>query len=42
MEHAIHHMALIRVGLEEQGIPDIPPHFGVAPSTVRHQASCAR
>jgi uncharacterized damage-inducible protein DinB len=38
-EHAIHHMALIQVALRNT-FPGIvlPPHFGVAASTVRHQS----
>ncbi len=40
IEHAIHHMALIKIGIY-QAFPEIvlPEHFGVASSTVRfHQA----
>jgi uncharacterized damage-inducible protein DinB len=38
IEHAIHHMAIIRIALEQQ-FPHIviPENFGVAYSTVRHQ-----
>lgn len=39
IEHAIHHMALMKIGIA-QIAPDVklPPHFGVASSTVRfHQ-----
>ncbi len=37
IEHAIHHAALVKVGLQIL-CPDIilPAHFGVAPSTVRY------
>jgi hypothetical protein len=42
MEHTVHHMALIRIGLVELGFRDIPSEFGVAPATVRHQRTCAR
>ncbi|MEQ8583962.1 MAG: hypothetical protein RIC30_15700 [Marinoscillum sp.] len=40
IEHAIHHMALIKIGLKV-AFPevDIPEHFGVASSTVRYQKS---
>ncbi len=40
IEHAIHHMALIKVGIKAcfNGIK-IPDHFGVASSTVRYQKS---
>jgi uncharacterized damage-inducible protein DinB len=38
IEHAVHHMALIRLGVREVA-PHItlPPDFGVAASTIRHQ-----
>jgi hypothetical protein len=38
IEHAVHHMALIRIGVREVA-PHItlPPDFGVAASTIRHQ-----
>ncbi len=38
VEHAIHHMAIIKMGVK-QTFPDvlIPADFGVAPSTVRYQ-----
>ncbi|WP_421874706.1 DinB family protein [Marinoscillum sp.] len=40
IEHAIHHMALIKVGVKScfPGI-NLPDHFGVASSTVRYQKS---
>lgn len=40
IEHAIHHMALIKVGIKST-FPKIalPDHFGVASSTVRYQKS---
>ncbi|GAA5908346.1 hypothetical protein JCM8208_000383 [Rhodotorula glutinis] len=34
--HAVHHFALIRVIATEQGI-EVPPEFGVAPSTLVHR-----
>lgn len=39
IEHTIHHLAIIKIGLLILA-PDIalPQHFGVAPSTVKHQA----
>lgn len=38
IEHAIHHMAIIKIGLKEIA-PEIPlpEGFGVAPSTIRHR-----
>lgn len=41
LEHAIHHMALIRVGLRELGDFEVSEGFGVAPATVKHRRSCA-
>ena len=37
IEHAIHHMAIIKIGLRIQA-PEIelPNHFGVAPSTIQY------
>ncbi|MBK9254271.1 MAG: hypothetical protein IPM42_02160 [Saprospiraceae bacterium] len=44
LEHAIHHMALIKVGILEMGSADlIPVDFGVASSTIRFKDSvCAQ
>lgn len=38
IEHAVHHMALIKIGLRD-AFPEVklPDHFGVASSTVRFQ-----
>lgn len=36
LEHSIHHQALIKIGLFEQGLSNlIDPDFGVAPSTIK-------
>lgn len=38
IEHAVHHMAMIKVGLWDLApYVKVPPDFGVAASTVRHQ-----
>lgn len=37
LEHTIHHMALIRVGLNELGYIVVPDKFGVAPSTIQYR-----
>lgn len=39
IEHTIHHLAIIKIGLLVL-TPHIklPPHFGIAPSTIKHQA----
>jgi hypothetical protein len=36
-EHAIHHMALIRVALREMQLEIVDEQFGVAPSTLKHR-----
>ena len=37
IEHAVHHMALMKVGIISQfSYVEIPPYFGVASSTVRY------
>jgi hypothetical protein len=42
LEHTIHHMALIRVGINEVAAITIPEDFGVASSTVKHKKQCAQ
>lgn len=42
LEHTIHHMALIRVGLQEITTVDLPETYGVASATVKHKRSCAQ
>lgn len=41
LEHTIHHMALIRVGIQEVSSQTVPAEFGVAASTIKHQRACA-
>lgn len=41
IEHTIHHMALIKIGLAESGISSAND-FGVAPSTIKYRLSCAQ
>ena len=41
-EHTIHHLALIRVGINETGGYQLHENFGVAPSTVKYRQSCAQ
>lgn len=36
VHHAIHHMAMVRIIVQQQGLSNIPDDFGRAPSTVRH------
>jgi hypothetical protein len=40
IEHAIHHMAIIKIGLKSLQI-QVDDDFGVAPSTLQYRAVCA-
>lgn len=42
LEHTVHHMALIRVGVAEVSDITLPEGFGVATSTMKHRESCAQ
>lgn len=42
LEHTIHHMALIKVGIKEVSTMPIPEGFGVASSTLKHRKECAQ
>lgn len=42
LEHTIHHMALIRVGIEELTDILLPETFGIAPSTIQYRKACAQ
>ncbi len=42
LEHTIHHMALIRVGLTELTEIAIPENYGLAAATVKHKKTCAQ
>lgn len=43
LEHTIHHMALIRIGIREvSSSVQLPEDFGVASSTVKHKQQCAQ
>ncbi len=42
LEHTIHHMALIRVGIKEVSSVQLPEDFGVAYSTVKFRQQCAQ
>ena len=42
LEHTIHHMALIKVGIGEVSGMETPEAFGVAPSTLKYKKTCAQ
>jgi hypothetical protein len=42
LEHTIHHMALIRVGINEVSSIMLPDEFGVAYSTIKFRQQCAQ
>lgn len=42
LEHTVHHMALIRVGITEVSAIAIPVGFGIATSTIKYRKSCAQ
>jgi len=42
LEHTVHHMALIRVGINEVSTITVPEEFGVASSTIKHRKACAQ
>lgn len=42
LEHTIHHMALIRVGINELTSISLSEKFGVAPSTIEYRRKCVQ
>lgn len=42
IEHTVHHMALLRIGLNEVSNITLPENFGIAVSTIKHKMACAQ
>ena len=42
LEHAIHHHALIKIGIRQVTNIDLPESFGVAPSTMQYRKACVQ
>jgi hypothetical protein len=43
LEHTIHHMAMIRIGISEVGsYLVLPENYGIASSTIKHRQQCAQ
>ncbi|MEO6733550.1 MAG: hypothetical protein ABIN01_20165 [Ferruginibacter sp.] len=42
IEHTIHHMALIRVGVNELSAVTVDDNFGIASGTIKYRKACAQ
>ncbi len=42
IEHTIHHMALIRVGVHELSAVEVDSNFGIASATIKYRKACVQ
>lgn len=42
IEHCIHHMALIRIGINELSVVEVDDNFGVATATIKYRKQCVQ
>jgi len=42
MEHTVHHMALIRIGINELSAVSVDESFGIASSTIKYRNTCVQ
>lgn len=42
LEHSIHHMAIIRIAVQQTSSVSLADDFGIAASTIRHKKACAQ